>query len=194
MRRVLALAMTFTFWIALPAVAGGPNHVVIASPTADGAQLHRSSVQVVSTAATSIDSANLATATPHDCSGCEGIAVAFQAIILTGNPGTVAPTNAAVAVNSDCTSCGAFAYAYQYVVSADRGTHLSLAGRSKIADIRRQAAADVDAAMPYDQLDGELRSLAAQFKAAVVDDLEHSGADPQQGTPTADVDQAPTGS
>lgn len=194
MRRMLALATTFTLWLALPAVAGGPNHVVIASPTADGAQIHRSSVQVASTGAESIDSSNLATATPHDCTGCEGIAVAFQAIIITGNPSTVAPNNAAVAVNSNCTSCGAFAFAYQYVVNADRGTHLSVAGRTKVAAIRSEAAADVDAGMPYDQLDAALEALSVKFKAAVVDDLEHSGADPTDGTPTADVDEAPVGS
>lgn len=193
MRRLLALITTFTLWLALPAVAGGPNHVVIASPTADGAQLHRSSVQVVSTGASSIDSTNLATASPHDCTGCEGIAVAFQAIIVTGNPSTVAPTNAAVAVNSNCTSCRAFAFAYQYVISADAGTHLSPAGRSEIADIRRQAAAAVDAGMPYDQLDAALRALAVRFRAAVANDLDHTGADPRNGAPSADTDEAPAG-
>jgi putative peptide zinc metalloprotease protein len=156
-------------------------------------QLHRASVKVGSTGATTVGSTNLASANPHDCTGCEGIAVAYQAIIVTGNPSTVSPTNAAVAVNSNCTSCGAFAYAYQYVVSADRGTHLSAAGRARIAEIRGEANAAVDSGLPYDQLDARLQALAVDFKAAVVDDLERTGADPQNGTPDADVDEAPAG-
>ncbi len=195
MRRVLALTMILTLSLALPAVAGGgPNNIVIASPTADGAKLHRTSVKVSSTGSQSVTSTNLANATPHDCTGCEGIAVAFQALIVTGDSTTLSPTNAAVAVNTNCTSCGAFAYAYQYVVTADHGTHLSRDGRAKIADIRRQATAATNAGLAYGDLDAKLTQLAGEFKAAVVDDLEHSGADPHDGDPEADIDEAPAAS
>jgi putative peptide zinc metalloprotease protein len=193
MRRLLALTVTFTLWLALPATAGGPNHVVTVSPTADGAHVHRASVQFASTGADTVDSSNIASATPHDCTGCEAIAVAFQAVIVTGKPSTFTPSNAAVAVNTNCTSCGAFAFAYQYVVSADRATHLSSVGRAKVAEIRRDAADAVDAGLPYEQLDARLQNLAAEFKAVVVADLEHSGADPHDGTREADTDEAPIG-
>jgi len=191
MRKLSALVTVFTLWLALPASAGGPNHVVTASPTADGSQIHRSSVKVGSTGTDSLTSTNLARATPHDCTGCEGIAVAFQAVIATGDPSDVRPTNAAVAANSDCTSCQAFAYAYQYVVTADRGTHLSAAGRERIKDIRARAAELVDAGLPYPELDSRLAALAAEFKAAVVDDLEQQSADPRDGERDADADEAP---
>lgn len=194
MRRVIVLAMTWTLCLAIPATAGGPNHVVIASPTADGAHIYRSSVQVASTGSDSVTSSNIATATPHDCTGCEGIAVAFQAVIMTGHPSNFAPNNAAVAVNSNCTSCGAFAFAYQYTVSADRGTHLSTDGRAKVAAIRREAAADVNAGLAYSELDASLKALAVKFRAAVDADLERSGADPHDGTRDADTDEAPVGS
>jgi hypothetical protein len=192
MRRLLALATTLTLLLAVPATAGGgANNVVIASPTVDGMAIHRSSVKVSSTSSKTIDSQNVAFANPHDCTGCEGIAVAYQAVIVTGNPTTVTPTNAAVAVNSNCTSCGAFAYAYQYVVSADRGTHLSRAGRVRIAAVRRAAADAVDAGLPYDQLDARLQALAVDFKAAVVEDLQQSDANAQNGNQDSDVDEAP---
>jgi putative peptide zinc metalloprotease protein len=195
MRRVLALTMTMTLSLALPAVAGGgPNNVVVASPTDDGAVLHRSSVQVTSTGSKSVTSTNLANATPHDCTGCEGIAVAFQALIVTGGSSTISPTNAAVAVNTNCTSCGAFAYAYQYVVKADRGTHLSKDGRAEVADIRRQAAAATNAGLSYPDLDAKLTALAADFKAAVVADLDGSVADPHGDEPDSDTDEAPADS
>jgi hypothetical protein len=191
MRRVLALTTTITLMLALPASAGGPNNAVVASPTADGAQIHKVKVKVGSTGADVVDSINSATATPHDCTGCEGIAVAFQAVIYTGKPSTFTPQNYAVAVNVNCTSCGAFAFAYQYTVSADRGTRLSHAGRAKVADIRRAADDAVDAGLTYPELDAKLKALAVDFKAAVDADLESTGADPHDGRRDADEDQAP---
>jgi hypothetical protein len=191
MRRTAALVTTFTLALAFPAVAGGPNNVVKASPTSDGAKIYRAATKVTSTGADSITSTNLALAQPTGCTGCEGIAAAYQAVIVTGNPSEVKPTNAAVAVNTDCTSCGAFAYAYQYVVSADRGTHLSQTGKAKIKEIRSEADRLVRAGLPYPDLDAKLDALAVKFKAAVVDDLQRSAADPQQGAQQADVDEAP---
>lgn len=192
MRRALALAATFTLWLALPAAAGGPNNVVTASPTADGAKVHKVSIKVGSTGADTVDSSNVAYAAPHDCTGCEGIAVAFQAIIMTGAPTTFTPRNYAVAINSNCTGCGAFAYAYQYTVSADRGTHLGSVGRAKVAAIRREANTAVDAGLPYAELDARLKALTTRFRAAVDDDLERSGADPHDASRDADVDEAGT--
>ena len=157
MRRIAALVTTFTLALAFPAVAGGPNNVVKASPTTDGAHVYRVGVKVTSTGADSITSANLALAQPSGCTGCEGIAVAYQAVVVTGNPSDVTPTNAAIAVNTECTSCGAFAYAYQYVVSADRGTHLSSTGKAKIKDIRAEANRLARSGLPYPELDSRLR-------------------------------------
>ena len=193
MRRVLVLGATLTVCLVAPAAAGGPNHVVTASPTADGSQIHRAGVQAAVTGADSIDSTNLARAMPHDCTGCEGIAVAFQAVIYHGDPSNLSPTNTAVAVNSNCTHCGAFAFAYQYVVKADDGAQLSSDGRARIADIRSQATDAVDSGLPYDQLDARLKDLGAQFQAAVDDDLQSGGDHPRGGRDREDVDTQPEG-
>ena len=191
MRRLLALVTTFTLWLALPAAAGGPNQVVNASPSADGVALHRSGVQVVTTGADSIDSTNLALARPTNCTGCEGIAAAFQAVILTGNPSVIRPVNAAVAVNTGCTGCKAFAFAYQLVVSAARGTELSPQGRAQVNDIRRRAAALVDSGLPFDQLDAQLTALQEEFRADVLAALQQSGDDPHDAAPDMKVQAAP---
>ena len=181
MRRLLALVTTLAVLLAAPALAGGPNHVVTASPASDGQALHRSGVQVATTGADTVDSTNLARALPHDCTGCEGIAVAFQAVIATGDPSTASPRNAAVAVNSNCTSCGAFAFAYQYYVTADGPTSLSDDGRAQVADIRARADQLVDAGLPYPDLDARLQELGAEFKAAVAGDLQSHGEHPRDG-------------
>jgi putative peptide zinc metalloprotease protein len=193
MRRLLALVTTVTactLSLALPAIAGGPDNVVTASPTEDGEAIHRSSVQVTATGADSVDSSNVAQAIPQDCTGCEGIAVAFQAVIMTGKPSSVTPSNIAAAVNTNCTSCRAFAFAYQYVVSADRGAGLSREGRMKVGRIRRQADDLVDAGLPYPDLDARLKGLAAEFKAAIVSDLQRSGDRPHDGERELDTEEA----
>jgi putative peptide zinc metalloprotease protein len=196
MRRVFAIAVTWTLFLALPAAAGGPNNVVQASPTADGAKIYRVGIRAASTGADSITSTNLATANPHDCTGCDGRAVAFQALILTGSPTTFKPTNAAVAVNSSCTSCIAYAYAGQYAIQADRGTHLSSTGRARIKDIRQRATSTVSTASiasleDAQALQAKLDALFAEFKAAVYNDLERTGADPHDGSRDIDTDEAP---
>src|SRR3954452_7448026 len=194
MRRLIAFMVTFTVCLAAPATAGGPDHVVNASPTAEGQQMHRSGVQVVSTGADTVDSTNLARAVPHDCTGCEGIAVAFQAVIATGSPHDVSPTNAAVAVNSNCTSCTAFAFAYRYAVTTDGPATVSEAGRDKVRAIRYEVAQTIDADQSPAELDAKLKSLAADFKAAVRDDLESHGKGPHGGRADTTEDAAPTSS
>jgi hypothetical protein len=191
MRRIAALVTTFTLALAFPAIAGGPNNVVKASPTTDGAKIYRTAVKVDSTGADSVTSTNLALAQPSGCTGCEGIAVAYQAIIMTGHPSDVRPTNAAVAVNTECTSCGAFAYAYQYAVNADRGTHLSKTGKEQVKEIGDEADRLAHSGLAYPDLDAQLKALAVRFKAAVADDLERSGADPHDGSRDGDTDEAP---
>jgi putative peptide zinc metalloprotease protein len=194
MRRLLALIATFSVVLAAPATAGGPDNVVRASPSVDGATIHRAHLQVVRTAADTVDSTNLAEANPHDCTGCEGVAVAFQAIIATGGPSTVTPQNLAVAVNSNCTSCGAFAFAYQYFVTADGSGRLSPDARSTIRDIDRQAHDLADAGLPYPELDARLKDLGAQFKAAVVSGLQDTDNHPHGGRDEERADAKPQSS
>src|SRR4051794_20399174 len=117
MRR-LAATIVLTLVLAVPATAGAPDQVVDASPTVDNQAIHRSKVKVSTTKDDTIDTANLAQAHPSSCTGCEGIAVSFQAIVATGKPTDLRPQNVALAYNQDCTSCVAYAYAYQYVVGA----------------------------------------------------------------------------
>jgi putative peptide zinc metalloprotease protein len=178
MRRLLALIATFTVLLAVPASAGGPDNVVRASPSTDGAKIHRARIQVTSTGSDTVDSTNLAEANPHDCTGCEGIAVAFQAVIVTGHPHTFTPQNLAIAVNSNCTGCGAFAFAYQYVVSTDGSSRLSRDSRREIGDIRDEADQLVDAGLPYPELDKRLQGLASRFQSAVTSGLRDTASHP----------------
>lgn len=72
-----------------------------------------------------VENANLAYSHSVDCTGCKTITVAVQAVIIEGNPTTIAPQNAAVAVNENCQSCLTFAYAHQYVLSPHHPIEIS---------------------------------------------------------------------
>ena len=194
MRRLIALIIVFTACLAAPAAAGGPDNVVTASPSADGQGVYSRHIKVNAISADTVDSANKAIAQPHDCTGCQGFAVAFQAVIANGHPSTVAPTNLADAENTSCTSCVAFAFAYQYVVTTDQPSRLSEAGRAKVRDIRAQVDDAVHSATSLSDLDARLKDLGARFQDAVRDDLEARGKDPHGGRVKLDDRAAPTSS
>src|SRR5919202_2703688 len=117
MRRVLGLvAVTVSFLSigAVPAVAGGPNNVVIADATgAPGTAVTRSSVLAQPTGTNELTSANIARAESHDCFGCRAVAAAFEAVFATGRPPAVAPANVAAAINLNCTASDPVAFEYQ---------------------------------------------------------------------------------
>jgi putative peptide zinc metalloprotease protein len=200
-RRIAAVAAAVAFGLlAAPAhaqtAAGGPNNVVLASTTADGSSLGRSGLQVAPTGADTVASANIARAVAHDCTGCRSAAVAFQAVLMTGDPHTVVPGNAAVAANAACNSCVSFAFAFQYDLTTPGPVRLSLTGRQEIQRIRDSIAAIADetAAAPQPDLAfltvqrDRLAALAAEFQAVIDRELLTVGA--PAGTASERVDVA----
>jgi hypothetical protein len=183
MRRLAAvLALTFALlsFAVLPAVAGGPNNVVLseatASPEGAPATVERSSFQVLPTRTDELTSRNLAQAYSHDCTGCRAVAVALQAVIVTGDPSTVAPVNVSAAVNERCSRCATYAFAYQYVVSADRPDEVSGSTRRTLWQLRREADDLAHSGLPFPELDAKLRNVAARLKATVDAELARDGA------------------
>jgi hypothetical protein len=180
-RRVIAI-LTFTLvllgFAALPAVAGGPDNVVFSEATAapDGAPatVERSSLQMTLSDSGEVTSRNVAQAYSHDCTGCRAVAVALQAVIVTGDPSTVAPVNISAAVNERCSSCATYAFAYQYVVSAD-DDDVSWSTRRTISQLRREAADLARSGLPFPELDAQLRDVAARLKSTVDAEIARSG-------------------
>ncbi|MEA2248813.1 MAG: hypothetical protein QOH46_3342 [Solirubrobacteraceae bacterium] len=176
---VLTLTVALIASAALPAVAGGPNNDVFseatATPEGTPATVERSSLQVLPTGTDELTSRNVAQAYSHDCTGCRAVAVALQAVIVTGNPSTVAPVNVGAAVNERCSSCATYAFAYQYVVSADDVDDLSWSARRTIWQLRREADDLARSGLPFPELDAQLRDVAARLKAAVDAEIERSG-------------------
>jgi hypothetical protein len=178
MKRALATAAVACGLLAAPAPApaaapaaiadgSGPNQVVNVSNSVDATTNSRAGVQVGSTGAGSVGSTNLAVAKSTDCSGCQSLAAAFQAVFVTGEPTVFTPLNVATAANGGCTACGSFAFAYQYVLDTNGPVRLSAAARDQVDAIRAEADADLRQGLPYDQVDAEMRDLGARFRAII---------------------------
>jgi hypothetical protein len=188
MRRLVTILTLTTALLglgALPAVAGGPNNIVASDATVDatGAAtfVTHSSMIVGSTGTDEVTSANVARAVAHDCTGCQAIAVAFQAVLVTGNPHTVTPRNIAFAENQSCDGCASFAFAFQYVVSTGGPAHLSPQGYQQVAALRREVEQDLATDLTPQDLNARLEDVGTRFKAVVHDDIVHAGGSPHDG-------------
>ncbi len=71
------------------------------------------------------------------CDGCRSIAIAFQVVIVQGNPAEVRPQNVAVALNEECDGCSALALAHQFVVGRGEPARITSAGREQLYDVGR---------------------------------------------------------
>ena len=180
MRRVLAVAVATLSLLsisAVPAVAGGPDNVVVSEATgAAGTSVTRSSVLAQPTGTDALTSANIALAESHDCFGCRAVAVAFEAVFATGHPTVVTPENDATAVNFSCTGCDTFAFAFQYVVLTGGPAHLSAAGQEAVDQLSKDVAGVTTAAdLTFFERVAQLQALGARFRAIVDTELVHSG-------------------
>jgi putative peptide zinc metalloprotease protein len=189
-----ALAACAVLAVATPLAAGaeggGANNVVFASATADGSSVDRSALQVSQVGGPTVASSNIAAARSYACTGCQTVAIAFQAVLVSGNPDTVVPANAATATNAGCNSCTSYAFAYQYVLSTGRAVYLSPTAQATMAGLRAEAAGLAASGLPPDQLTEELDALAATFKATIDNELIAAG-QPVNGASTVRVESAP---
>jgi putative peptide zinc metalloprotease protein len=199
-RRLIALVTLAAALFALgafPAMAGGPNNVVLAESTADpvsgaAGTVVRSRVLTGSTGADVVTSTNLASAHSHDCTGCRATAVAFQAVVMTGAPHVASPRNIATAVNENCNSCVTFAFAYQYAVTADRSLQFSPEGLQGLLAFRQQVdnLANDPALDPAARL-AELHLLEDDFRLLIDTAIREAGSRPEGRDDDEKVDAPP---
>ena len=108
---------------------------------------------------------------------CKATAIAFQIVLVTGNPRTAVPVNTAEAVNNGCTSCTAIAEARQFVRVVPTSVKFTSEGRAVLADVRRDLAALEDRDLPIDQLHQAVEDQEARVRAVLGTELVES-ADP----------------
>src|SRR3954463_12317828 len=188
MRRFFAVLAATTALVGLgafPAAAGGPNNFVNSNSTVADAGaatiVTRSSMIAGPTGTDEVTSANVARAVAHDCSGCQAIAVAFQAVLTTGNPQTVAPRNIAYAKNLRCNGCAAFAFAFQYVVSTSGPDDLSPAAVQGIEALRREVAAGLAPGLTPADRGARPTDVGRRFRELVDREIMRAGGTPSDG-------------
>jgi putative peptide zinc metalloprotease protein len=147
------------------ASAGGANHVVQVSAGAGNSTAIRADAQWTLFGGPSATSANIASATSSDCTGCRAVAVAFQAVVLTGDPNVVTPSNAAAALNGGCTGCDTFAFAYQDIVMTSGPVSLSPAGVAALQSVEQRVDAVAHSGETDSEMESDLKALALEFRA-----------------------------
>ena len=117
-----------------------------------------------------VDHANKAHAAAR-CTDCEATAIAFQIVLVSGAPSTVAPTNEAVALNLECTRCEAVAEARQFVRVLDAPARLTGAGRRELRGVRADLGALEAADLPIDQLHQAVEQQEARVREVLNTEL-----------------------
>src|SRR5581483_2930438 len=107
---------------------GGGNNNAVAINTRNGSSVFDIAFSVVRATGDTVANQNIALAYAS-CTSCKTVAIAFQVVLITGDPSTVTPVNEAVAVNYQCTLCSTMAEAVQFVVSTPGPVTFTAEGR-----------------------------------------------------------------
>jgi hypothetical protein len=180
MRRLAALTVALALALGAGAQAAedtGPSNVVDVQTSGANVTETQSKLKVGSYGGDNLQSENVASAYSHDCTDCRTVAVAVQAVLVTGSPSTSEPKNVAVALNERCVRCTTFAYAYQYVVPTDGPVKLDWETRQDIRRLRHEIAGVAHSDLSPPDMDARLHDLSAEFKAEIDTGLRRAGED-----------------
>jgi putative peptide zinc metalloprotease protein len=144
--RILLLALLAVLTLATPLAGaqsndtqGPQNNQATAEARHAGDSVIDLAFSVRENASEVIDDTNSAVAYAS-CEACRAVAIAFQIVIVQGDPNTVTPTNVAVAVNNECQGCSTLALAYQFVVGYGEPVEFTEEGLRRLEKIRREFA------------------------------------------------------
>ena len=94
---------------ARPAMAPADNAAVSVN-TKDGTTVFKVAFAIRHVMSDVVTETNAAVAY-NSCTDCASVAIAFEIVLVEGDPSVVSPTNVAIAYNQDCTACVAVAEA-----------------------------------------------------------------------------------
>ena len=142
-----------------------------AGPTAD----EGSSVAVVANTTAAVHNYNQAVANSHDCTGCRAVAVAFQVVLVPGQPADVQPVNEAVAYNVSCLKCVSVAIAKQYLLYSHGATSIDQDAQREVARIRAQVDSVARSGVDPATMASQLEPLYNRLIQVVRDGLQDAG-------------------
>ena len=155
-------------------IGGSGDNVAVAINTKDGTSRFTISFRIVRTSSDVVDQTNIAFAFAS-CEGCETVAIAMQAVLVSGSPSTVIPENYAIALNFECTSCDTLASAYQFVLGVDGNPHFTPEGNTALAEIRRALRALTRSDLSIEEIQAELDVLAEDLRTVLAEEIVTAG-------------------
>jgi putative peptide zinc metalloprotease protein len=105
------------------------------------------------------------------CISCDATAIAFQIVISSGAPSTVAPVNLAEAYNVGCTECVVAAHARQFVRVVESPVKLTGPGRAQLADVRRELRALEGQELDFAQIHAAVEAQEARVRDVLATEL-----------------------
>jgi putative peptide zinc metalloprotease protein len=196
-RRLLILLLGALVSVGLsaarPTLATADN-AAIAVNTKDGTTVFKVAFAIRHVMSDVVDETNAAVAY-NSCNDCAAVAIAFEIVLVEGNPSVVTPQNISIAFNESCTNCVAVAEAYQFVLGGDTGpVHFDDEGNRILAAIRRELHSLKKEDLTLEELQARLDSMSAQIADVLANHLVPAGA-PKKArsqTTTTTTEETPT--
>jgi putative peptide zinc metalloprotease protein len=173
-RRLLTLLLAALFALGLttgaPTAAYAGDNAAIAVNTKDGTTVFKVAFAIRHVMGDVVDDTNGAVAYAS-CTDCAVVAIAFEIVLVEGNPSTVTPTNVAIAFNENCDTCVAVAEAYQFVLGTGGLVHFDSEGNKILADIRKELHSLKKEDLTIEQLQAELDSISVRIADVLANHL-----------------------
>jgi putative peptide zinc metalloprotease protein len=165
-RRLLTIALAAVFALGLstgsPTSAYAGDNAAIAVNTKDGTTVFKIAFAIRHVMGDVVDQTNGAVAY-SSCTDCASVAIAFEIVLVEGNPSTATPTNVAIAFNENCDTCVAVAEAYQFVLGTGGLVHFDAEGNRVLSEIRRELHSLRKEDLTLEQLQAKLDDIAARI-------------------------------
>src|SRR4051812_18777367 len=186
-RRLLTLVLASVFAFGLttgaPTAASAGDNAAIAVNTKDGTTVFKVAFAIRHVMGDVVDQTNGAVAYAS-CTDCAAVAIAFEIVLVEGNPSTVTPTNVAISINENCDTCVAVAEAYQFVLGTGGLVHFDHEGNKILSEIRRELHSLRKEDLTIEQLQARLDDIAARIGDVLANHLVTVGKKKNEGTQT----------
>ena len=184
-RRLLTILLATVFGLGLgaPGAAYGGDNAAISVSTKDGTTVFKVAFAIRHVMGDVVDQTNGAVAYAS-CTDCAAVAVAFEIVLVEGDPSTVTPTNVAISINENCDTCIAVAEAYQFVLGTGGLVHFDSEGNRILSEIRRELHSLRKEDLTIDELQARLDSIAARIADVLANHLVPVGGKKSQETET----------
>lgn len=194
-RRLLTIVLAALFAAGLatgaPTAASAGDNAAIAVNTKDGTTVFKVAFAIRHVMGDVVDQTNGAVAYAS-CTDCAAVAIAFEIVLVEGDPSTVTPTNVAIAFNESCDTCVAVAEAYQFVLGTGGLVHFDSEGNRILNEIRRQLHSLRKEDLTIEELQARLDSIATQIADVLAHHLVPVGnKKPEQTATTATTTTTP---